>query len=899
MTNHFKAEILHDYRAMTREQVGGKFHNQALMREQGINVPEFFCLSSALFRRIVQPAQPRIAELLQGLDARDRKAVVQAAQRLHALMHELVMDAATQAAINRALYQHLPGAQLVSVRACMVSQQAEHSEDSASNPFAGISESFLYVRPVDVLARVRDCWASAFAEKALLYRLSQGIDPLDVAVVVGVQRMVFGERSFVMFTCDPNTAARDTLLVAGFGIGEGVVQESVPVDHYFVNAKSGAIEHVLGSKQTMLTFNADAGSGLRESPVYEQYHAPACLSDDEIRSLRELGQQIEAVFGWPQDIEGTIDAQGRVHILQARPVSIDFTKKRLWTGLNVTESYPGVSSPLTYTLARLFYRVIFRDIYKRAGASDTQLTDNHHRLDSMIGYVNGRIYYSLNSFYLLHGMVPIFPLLCKAWENMVGLKTSYFMASGETPPPVGKWRHRWNVARAMGTFVTEFVRLPQRMRHYKTWWQGRAKQARQVLKTERDALALSEEFHRLWRDVGQQWGVTLINDAYIFSLFAIVGGLFKRWGLNADPALLSNLLCGDDEIESVEVFLSVLRIAEHIRQNEALACNFLDSDDAVLVARYRARQFDAQMLAMLDTHIARFGDRSMEELKVENPSLREDPTVLLRGIKRFIKSDLNVDACRRAEMAKRAQGEQALDARFGPWSPRKALLRWMLKLLREVIAHRENSRYCRSELFGICRDIFYAQADHLVAKGVIDQPADVCYLTVDEIMGYANGTGVDESFQSTVARRREQLQVYASQDVPETLATNGALRNNVLTRERPVPGAAGSSLSGLGSSMGVARGHARVVLDPNSVEDLPPDSILVTRETDPGWLFLMLASAGIVVERGSMLSHTAITGRKFGIPTVVGVDDACSRIPNGAPLEINGGSGLIKLLDGA
>lgn len=133
--------------------------------------------------------------------------------------------------------------------------------------------------------------------------------------------------------------------------------------------------------------------------------------------------------------------------------------------------------------------------------------------------------------------------------------------------------------------------------------------------------------------------------------------------------------------------------------------------------------------------------------------------------------------------------------------------------------------------------------------------------------------------------------------MPDTLTTDGSLRDNLLTLSPQAEAANDHELTGLGSSMGIAEGTARVILDPNLVDDLPADSILVAKETDPGWLFLMLASRGMVVERGSMLSHTAITGRKFGIPTVVGVPRATSRIPDGAQLTINGGSGVVTLME--
>ena len=90
-----------------------------------------------------------------------------------------------------------------------------------------------------------------------------------------------------------------------------------------------------------------------------------------------------------------------------------------------------------------------------------------------------------------------------------------------------------------------------------------------------------------------------------------------------------------------------------------------------------------------------------------------------------------------------------------------------------------------------------------------------------------------------------------------------------------------------------------VVIDPNEVDKMGNDEILIAKETDPGWLFLMLASKGMVVERGSMLSHTAITGRKFGIPTIVSVPGVTRRIKNGDMIEIDGGRGTITVIEEA
>src|SRR5262249_7653070 len=123
-----------------------------------------------------------------------------------------------------------PAAQLVSLRSSMIGFKADEGEDSADNPFAGISESFLYVRRTEVPNKVLKCMASGFAARSTLYRLKHGMDPKGFSVAVGVQQMIYGARSFVLFTCNPKTAARETVIIAGYGAGEGVVQERVPVD---------------------------------------------------------------------------------------------------------------------------------------------------------------------------------------------------------------------------------------------------------------------------------------------------------------------------------------------------------------------------------------------------------------------------------------------------------------------------------------------------------------------------------------------------------------------------------------------------------------------------------------------------------------------------------------------
>ncbi len=761
-----------------------------------------------------------------------------------------------------------------------------------------MSESFLYVQRNELIEKVKQCWASGFSQESLIYRHAQDMDLMGFGVAVGIQKMIFGERSFVMFTADPKTAAKDPVLIAGYGIGEGVVQERVPVDHYFVSGKTGEIKHEIATKDIRLTFNEQAGSGLIEAQVPKEEQDKPCLTDDQIRQLVGVGQQIESLFGLPQDIEGTFTQSGELYILQARPIALDYSRQLVWTNTNVTESYPGVSSALTYTHAKYFYRVIFYDSYIRLGVKPSEVWSNFQPLDNMIGYLNGHVYYCLSNFYLLHKQSPLFPLFEKHWEDMIGLNSSYKThAEGGFSEWVNKIRtwSRFGIA-AIKTFV-DFLNHERSMYHYHAWWDQLIAPLRGKDLSHEDPLELVNLFYNVWTQVGTHWGVTLTTDAYLIPLYGWTEALFERWNLHDEnPGLLSDLLCGDEKLLSVEIILSSVALAEYVRDKSELRNLFETADEKEIWKQVEQGSIDTEFKKRVEKHLHYFGDRGLQELKMEQPSLRDTPWVLMRMVKQYVAQDVTVESYRAHERQVREKADQELDALLADSPGKKYLLtKQILPRLRKLIRHRENSRYCRSELFGFSKKIFTALAEHLVQRGILKEKDDIYHLTQEEIFGYFNGMGVTENLQAIADIRKKEYESYLGKEVPEQITTLGAVRDNDLSAPDEVEEQC--VLKGLGSSAGKVVGTACVVEDPNAVEEVSDDMILIARETDPGWLFLMLASKGMVVERGSMLSHTAITGRKFGIPTIVALPAATKRIPNGARIEIDGSSGVVTILD--
>ena len=246
-------------------------------------------------------------------------------------------------------------------------------------------------------------------------------------------------------------------------------------------------------------------------------------------------------------------------------------------------------------------------------------------------------------------------------------------------------------------------------------------------------------------------------------------------------------------------------------------------------------------------------------------------------------------------MARRKDAEAQLATLLQGHPVRKLALQQLLARLRQVIGLREDSRFWRGQLFGFSRQVFAALGQRMAERGVLDAPLDVHYLTMKEVMDHFEGRSVTRSLGELARLRRREQQDNTERQPPRDFTTVGSVADGV-PRAVEVASDDASLLKGLGSSAGVVEGIARVVMDPGAVGSLSKQDILIAKETDPGWLFLMLASGGIVVERGSMLSHTAIAGRKFGIPTVVGVAHATTRIPDGARVRVDGSTGIVTLL---
>jgi len=287
----------------------------------------------------------------------------------------------------------------------------------------------------------------------------------------------------------------------------------------------------------------------------------------------------------------------------------------------------------------------------------------------------------------------------------------------------------------------------------------------------------------------------------------------------------------------------------------------------------------------------------MEELKLESATLEEDPTNLLRAIGNLASHPVPAVPEKSGPAAVQA-AEQRVSSMFARRPFRRIAFKWVLANARQAVGYRENLRFERTRVFGRVRRIFMELGRRLYALDRIDDPRDVFFLEIDEVLGFVEGTSSCADLRKLAGVRREEALRYRSEPPPpDRFETRGPVAQAIPAKtETPATQNAADSTKGRGCCPGIARGRACVVRDPK-ICHLHSGEVLVAERTDPGWVTLFPLAAGLLVERGSLLSHSAIIARELGLPTVVSLPGLMQWLKDGDLVELNGGSGEVRRLE--
>jgi pyruvate,water dikinase len=751
-------------------------------------------------------------------------------------------EAAVDAAIARAF--ELSGGEPLCVRS------SAQGEDGAEASFAGQLKSVVDVAdPEGARAAVAEVVASGRAESVRAYRARMGLEG-DARVAVILQVFVPGEVSGVMFTRQRIEAAE--------GLCEGVVQGTSETSSYVWTS--------------------------------EGFEGQGCLSLGQRARLTELGDELVELFGGPQDVEFTFAGE-RLVALQSRPVTVALEAPPeepayIFDNSNIVESYAGVTTPLTFSYARHAYGVAYRQSCALSGVPASEIEALGPVFDSLLASLDGRVYYNLGNWYRLLSLFPGFEKNAGRMEEMMGVRASARVMA-ERPP-----RSRWAGLKMGLKMLRNYLGSRGLVARFQTNFQRVYDDGRG---TDWDGLTLpqvKERFEDLRIQLLYRWQAPLVTDFLAMIFFGVLKDLAERWGLDPDErGLVGDLLAGEGGIESTAPTKALLALAERARAAPELARAIRDLDDARGLEQLEAA--DPDFAGEVRAWLARWGARTMQELKLEVPTLEEDPRFVFRVLKNYLgQPELSLEALEAGERRRRSEAEAEVRARVR--GPRRAFFRWVLKEARRHIKNRENMRFARTRAMALVRAVFLRLGRGLADGGALDDGADVFYLEMSEVLGAVDGTTPCGDLRALAAARRAATDAArARPDPADRVKAYGAVTFASLSGElEDLPGA----LKGTPCSPGVVRAKARVVTDPS--DDLAlAGEILVAQRTDPGWVPLFPAASGLLVERGSPLSHSAIVARELGLPTIVNIPGLTRAVTDGDEVEMDGGRGTGRKLE--
>ncbi|WP_280483134.1 phosphoenolpyruvate synthase [Nocardia cyriacigeorgica] len=889
---------------------GGKARGLHILHNSGFAVPEWAVLGTDVFDAFATGAglDEQIAESAAA-DTPEAAASAGAALRSAIESADLPADVAE---LIDAGYRRLGGG-AVAVRSSVA------AEDGPAHSYAGQFDSFLNVDGEDAVRRqVRACWASAFSQRSIEYAFAHD-QPRVAAVAVVLQRLVAARVSGVMFTADPASGSPDELVISAvYGLGEGLVSGAVDADSVVVDRSGNVLDTVIGDKDRAFLPSDPGGS--TAGAVDAERRARLALSEAEIAALAELGRKLEAELGAPQDIEWAIDDDG-IWFLQARPITTALApaadravaaaalirgageavpdgETRIWDNSNIIESFSGLTSPLTYTTAADIYGRVYRGYAESLKVPAEQLRQTDEWTPVLLGYFHGRVYYNLLHWYRMVGIAPGYPLNRKVLEAALGvdeplpdevaktLRPYTFGSAAErirsrTVTTVTYVRRLFGIDAMVEQFLTEFYRVYDEYEalDYTTLTGEQAYAA----------------YRKVDADLVRRWGPLMVLDAILLTCTGAMFLLTKLFLPKAPEWFLYAVVGPGADVESAEPARALTAMAETVHADPELTALINSTEPQQVYRQLHSNETYAAFRAEVDAYIDRYGYRSLDELKLETPDLREDPASLFV----MLRSALGRVGQAGQQPDRAAEADAYLDAHLT--GVRRRIYERLRAKVSRCAAHRERLRFCRTRAFGMVKRMIRVMGRDLAARGIIDEFSDVFYLTVQELRGSYEGADT-RTYRDLVTARKVQRAKDAELVAPARFSTAGstfgraelASQGWVPVTDTP-PATPGTVLAGTPSSSGVVEGGAVVVDEPRDVAG----GILIAYRTDPGWVAALPSASALVIERGSPLTHVAIVARELGVPTVVQVKDITKRIRTGMRIRVDGTTGTVTVLSGA
>ncbi|AXY09281.1 phosphoenolpyruvate synthase [Bacillus thuringiensis LM1212] len=850
--------------------VGGKGLNLGeLSNIQGIQVPEGFCVTTVGYEKAIEQNE-ELQTLLQQLTRLKREDRAQIGE-ISKEIREVIMAVQIPSDVVEAVAHYL--SRFGNEHAYAVRSSAT-AEDLPYASFAGQQDTYLNIIGKEaILQHVRKCWASLFTERAVMYRVQNGFEHNQVSICVVVQKMVFPEASGILFTADPITSNRKVLSIdASFGLGEALVSGLVSADNYKV--KEGEIvDKVVSTKKIAIYALKEGGTETKQiDPAQQKIQT---LSEQQILQLAQIGRQIETYFGCPQDIEWCL-VDNTFYIVQSRPITTLYPIPEENDGENHVYISVGHQQMMTDAMKPLglsFFLLTTSAPMRKAGGR--LFVDATQRLAS-----------PASRDYLINTLGKSDPLIRDALTTVVERDNFITLlpddekekSVGKGVPPVSTQPEIENDP----AIVTELIK--------------NSEASLEELKQNMQLKSGVDVLDFILEDI-QQLKKVLFNPQ---SIAVIMAGMNASTWINEKmEQWLGEKNAADTLSQSVqnnitsEMGLALMEVADVIRPYEEVIAYLQHVENESFLDEFVQFKGGEKAREAIDVFLNKYGMRCSGEIDITKTRWSEKPTTIIPMILNNIR-DFEYGASKRKfeeGLQEALKKEEELLNRLQQLPDGKQKVeetKRMIRNIRNFIGYREYPKYGMINRYFIYKQALLKEAEQLVQSGVIHEVDDIYYLTFEELHEVVRTNKLNYEL---IHKQKNDYKLYEKLTPPRVMTSDGEIITGKYKREN-LPA---DAIAGLPVSSGVVEGRARVILNMEDA-NLEEGDILVTAFTDPGWTPLFVSIKGLVTEVGGLMTHGAVIAREYGLPAVVGVENATKRIKDGQRIRVHGTEGYIEVL---
>jgi len=865
--------------------VGGKGWNLGRLNRNGFRIPSGIVLATHAYQTFIR--QNQLQDFIQNISVKIDASNIGERNSENGLaeVRQKIVDGLFPVHFAEALFESLEN--LGILNKSLAVRSSASAEDSLVASFAGIHSSYLNVNGKEsIVEAVKNCYASLWTPAAVAYRRKMNINDNDVLQAVVIMEMVKAEAAGVAFTCDPLTGRTDTMVInANYGLGEAVVGGLVEPDEYKLTFET-FLPKVVGKKiglkrgQSVL----DSNQGVKFIPLTEDFKSSQVLNNENIFKLALLVQRVYEALGEGerhQDIEWVFNGQ-EFMIVQARPVTLltRYTYPELkdqpdiWSNANIKDALPMVLSTLSQRTIRVTTTAILTSAFKASGYPILPGL-------KLVRFYRGRGYFNLSliqrEYFDAWGLTP-----SEVNKSLGGYQPEIDLGSRNrryTPKKIlylirGVLAVRKSVSKADKTF--------QEVRSITQAW----------LKNDLKAFS-NEQIISLFEEMGQySYNYYLTDGLLNFSAgssFSMLCGTLNKHFPGKGMALANALMLGQGKITSAEQGYRLMQLADSAKKDPVTYGYFREKPFDPLAWESKLQENSAFKKSFRE-FLDEFGHRAVYEGDIRNPHWKEDPSYLLKIIADLMDSpEYQEIRDKQKERNKQAWREINQTLSF----VNRKVVKWMVD---QAVKGSEKREMGKSELVRLrspYRSVLLELGQRLVDARILNEQTDVFQCTFTELISILREDWEGKELRTIVEDRIEQQKLWAAMEAPDIIIDDAP---------QVSPSQVSISLDGnlvgvgIGAAAGKASGIARLIKHPSEGQRLKVGDVLVAPTTDPGWTPLFIKASAIIVESGGYLSHGAIVAREYGIPAVINVPNAMSKLKDGMLVLVDGDEGKILVL---